>query len=91
MRWLKIWKVWHRKIGHGTWRATYLSWLGNWDTFRNDMYEYGELNVTSEYKDLEQLKNMKPINWIQESNVLLQSFFENSTDIKLKCEVNSEN
>ena len=55
------------------------------------MYEYGKLNVTSDYKDLDQLKNMKPINWIQESNVLLQSFFENSTGAKLKCEASSEN
>ena len=45
----------------------------------NDIFEDGKSNVTSQYKDLDQLKNMKPLNWIQKRNILLQSFVENCT------------
>ena len=45
----------------------------------NDIFEDGKSNVTSQYKDLDQLKNMKPLNWIQKRNILLESFVENCT------------
>ena len=46
--------------------------------------------MASQYKDPDQLNNMKPFNWIQEHNILLQSFVENCTDFKLKPEINSK-
>ena len=33
---------------------------------------------------------MKPLNWIQERNILLQCFVENCTGVKLKREINSK-
>ena len=45
----------------------------------NNIFEDGRSNVASQYKDLDQLKNMTPLNWIQERNILLQSFVENCT------------
>ena len=45
----------------------------------NDIFGDGKSNVTSQYKDLDQLKNMKPLNWIQKRNILLQCFVENCT------------
>ena len=45
----------------------------------NDIFEDGKSNVTSQYKDLDQLENMKPLNRIQKRNILLQSFVENCT------------
>ena len=56
----------------------------------NDIFEDGKSNVASQYKDLDQLKNMKPFSWIQERNILLQSFVENCTGIKLKREQNGK-
>ena len=56
----------------------------------NDIFEDGKSNVASQYKDLDQLKNMKPLNWIQERNILLQSFIENCTGVRLKREINSK-
>ena len=56
----------------------------------NDIFEDGQSNVASEYKDLDQLENMKPLKWIQERNILLQSFVENCTGVKLKREINSK-
>ena len=45
----------------------------------NDIFEDGKSNVASQYKNLDQLKNMKPFDWIQERNILLQSFVEAQT------------
>ena len=33
---------------------------------------------------------MKPLKWIQERNILLQSFVENCTGVKLEREINSK-
>ena len=56
----------------------------------NDIFEDRKSIVASQYKNLDQLKNMKPFDWIQEHNILLQSFVENCTGIKLKCEINGK-
>ena len=56
----------------------------------NDIFEDGKSNVALQYKDLDQLKNMKPLKWIQERNILLQSFVENCTGVKLEREINSK-
>ena len=56
----------------------------------NDISEDRKSSVASQYKDLDQLKNMKHFNWIQECNILLQSFPGNCTDVKLKREINSK-
>ena len=56
----------------------------------NDIFEDGQSNVASQHKDLDQLKNMKPFNWIQERNILPQSFVENYTGIKLIREINGK-
>ena len=56
----------------------------------NNIFEDGRSNVASQYKDLDQLKNMTPLNWIQERNILLQSFVENCTGVKFKREINSK-
>ena len=54
----------------------------------NDIFEDRKSIVASQYKNLDQLKNMKPFDWIQECSILLQSFVENCTGIKLKREIN---
>ena len=46
--------------------------------------------MASEYKDLDQLENMKPLKWIQDRNILLQSFVENCIGVKLNREINSK-
>ena len=56
----------------------------------NDIFEDEKSNVASQYKNLDQLKNIKPFDWIQEHNILLQSFVENGTGIKLKREINGK-
>ena len=33
----------------------------------NNIFEDGKSNMASQYKDLDQFKNMKPLNWIQEA------------------------
>ena len=47
----------------------------------SDLFEYGQKNIAQQYKNIELLKTVKCKDWIQERNVVFQSFLENCANI----------
>ena len=56
----------------------------------NDIFDDGKLNVPSQHKNIDILKEVEPLSWIKEWNPLLQGFLQKYTVIDIKWENNDK-
>ena len=56
----------------------------------NDIFDDGKLNVPSQHKNIDILKEVEPLSWIKVWNPLLQGFLQKYTVIDIKWENNDK-